>query len=655
MLGAVAKQANQPDITKIEIVTRAFDDPALGEVYSVPREHIDPVTDIVRLPTDNPAYLAKDALEAELAAFEAAFLDYLSRSRRPDVIHAHFADASKVALAARARWAIPVVYTPHSLGREKCGPASSAACGALARRIERERDAIQRVDAIVVSSRDEAERQLDRYSIGCAGRVHRIDPGVFLAEDTGGTGDAEALVDPSFDRPKRPLILAIARPVPKKNLPALIAAYAGHETLRDVANLAILAGQRCDSSGDAVREALRNAILAHGLGGRVALPPTHTAAHVPQLYRLAARRRGVFVNPALHEPFGLTVIEAAAAGLPVVATTSGAPPEVIARLGHGVCVEPTDAIAIGRAMNDVLTSRETWDARSTAATEVGKSFSWNLYAARTAALYRQIADKNSGRVASNVSKLVICDIDGTLTGNGDAARRFARWTVGGHATFAVATGRSISEARRVLSEWGIPEPRIFITSVGSEIWYADGCGRARIDETFSDAIRPGWNGEQVTEILDEVGARPQPDVEQRSFKRSYLGNAVEADRLRRTLHAQGVVARVIASHGDLIDVLPAEAGKAAAMAHVARRLGIAPQDCIAAGDSGNDMCMLREAGAAILPANAWPELRSLRTRGRLVRSAATHADGVLDGLTHLGLTGRASGPIHHARRRESRT
>lgn len=35
--------------------------------------------------------------------------------------------------------------------------------------------------------------------------------------------------------------------------------------------------------------------------------------------------RGVFVNIALQEPFGLTVIEAAAHGVPTVATKNGGP------------------------------------------------------------------------------------------------------------------------------------------------------------------------------------------------------------------------------------------------------------------------------------------------------------------------------------------
>lgn len=45
--------------------------------------------------------------------------------------------------------------------------------------------------------------------------------------------------------------------------------------------------------------------------------------------------QGVFINPALVEPFGLTLIEAAAHGLPMVATKNGGPVDI-----HKVCTLP---------------------------------------------------------------------------------------------------------------------------------------------------------------------------------------------------------------------------------------------------------------------------------------------------------------------------
>ena len=640
VLGAAAEQAKLPRIDRIEIVTRAFDDPVLGVAHARPRERVDAKTEIVRLRTGRADYLKKDDLETELAAIEAAFLAYLAGRRRPDVIHAHFADAACIALAARARWGIPVIYTPHSLGLSKLDAFGGRTSAALDRRVARERRAIAESDAIVVSSRDEAERQLDAYDVACAGRVHRVNPGVRLVGDTGRTDRAEALVDGAFTHPNRPLILAVARPVAKKNLGALVEAYATTPGLGDAANLAIVAGQATDPTGAAVRGDLAARAARHGLVGRFALPPAHDATDVPELYRLAAKRGGVFVNPALHEPFGLTVIEAASARLPVVVTDEGGPREIVAAIGHGACVPPTDVAAIGRACLETVTDRALWATRSAAAARGMGAYDWGRYAARTVDLYDRLARPARTASRRQAGRLLVTDIDGTLTGDRAAAARFATWVGEEWAGFAVATGRSLPEARHVLGAWDLPEPRAFVTSVGSEIWHADGAGRAAPDSAYAEAIAPGWDGDAVTAILAAAGARPQPAVEQRRFKRSYLGDAAEALRLRGVLKEAGLRTRVIASHGALIDVLPAGTGNGAAMRHLARSMGLAERDCIVAGDGGNDVCLRAAAGAAIVPANALRELTAPSADGRLILSRLRHADGVLDGLARLGLTSR---------------
>ncbi len=59
---------------------------------------------------------------------------------------------------------------------------------------------------------------------------------------------------------------------------------------------------------------------------------------------------GVFVNPALTEPFGLTLLEAAATGLPLVATENGGPVDIIGNCGNGLLVDPLDRQAIAAAL-----------------------------------------------------------------------------------------------------------------------------------------------------------------------------------------------------------------------------------------------------------------------------------------------------------------
>lgn len=127
----------------------------------------------------------------------------------------------------------------------------------------------------------------------------------------------------------KPLILTVCRPDKRKNISGLITAFGKDKNLREKANLAIFAGIRTDIQvmPDNEREVLTEILLLmdkYNLYGRMAIPKRHdTQNEVPELYRIAADTKGVFVNAALTEPFGLTLIEAAACGVPVIATDDG--------------------------------------------------------------------------------------------------------------------------------------------------------------------------------------------------------------------------------------------------------------------------------------------------------------------------------------------
>jgi sucrose synthase len=59
-----------------------------------------------------------------------------------------------------------------------------------------------------------------------------------------------------------------------------------------------------------------------------------------ELYRCIADTKGAFVQPALYEAFGLTVIEAMNCGLPTFATNQGGPAEIIVDGISGFHIDP---------------------------------------------------------------------------------------------------------------------------------------------------------------------------------------------------------------------------------------------------------------------------------------------------------------------------
>ncbi|MFV9505985.1 MAG: glycosyltransferase family 4 protein [Oscillochloridaceae bacterium umkhey_bin13] len=73
--------------------------------------------------------------------------------------------------------------------------------------------------------------------------------------------------------------------------------------------------------------------------------------HIPWHNLIALYRKAtIFVMPSLYESFGISIIEAMACGLPVVATTAGAIPEVVEHGVTGLLVPPGDSIALAEAI-----------------------------------------------------------------------------------------------------------------------------------------------------------------------------------------------------------------------------------------------------------------------------------------------------------------
>jgi len=67
----------------------------------------------------------------------------------------------------------------------------------------------------------------------------------------------------------------------------------------------------------------------------------------------------LFVLPSLYEPFGLVVLEAMAAGLPVVASATGGVVEIVEDRNTGILVPPGDSAALARGIADIMEHRET--------------------------------------------------------------------------------------------------------------------------------------------------------------------------------------------------------------------------------------------------------------------------------------------------------
>jgi len=165
--------------------------------------------------------------------------------------------------------------------------------------------------------------------------------------------------------------------VPLKGLVPLLEAVAKLATERDV-ELVVVGHPR---PGGRVAKAIERL----GLHPIVRCVTGITDEELAALYGEAE----VAVVPSLYEGFSLPAIEAMACGVPVVATTGGALPEVVGRDGEtGLLVEPNDpgalAVAIGRVLDDPELGRRLGDAGRE---RVLHRFTWQVTAKGTADCY----------------------------------------------------------------------------------------------------------------------------------------------------------------------------------------------------------------------------------------------------------------------------
>ena len=346
----------------------------------------------------------------------------------------------------------------------------------------------------------------------------------------------------------KPAILAVARPVSKKNLAELIHAFGRSERLRTTANLVLIAGNRDTITGsdeiDANLREMLELIDRYDLYGSVAYPKSHHVHQMAGIYHYAATTGGVFVNPALNEPFGLTLLEAASVGLPVVATNRGGPNDIIGRLRCGTLVTPDDRPGLTTAIEALLTDRHAWAAANRNGAERIALYDWDAHVDRYLGLARGVLAPSRPR-QRRPSRLLATDIDGTLVGCATSLHRFAAWqSRQDDMLYGVATGRSLHAALDVLEAEGAPLPPLMIVNVGSEIyWQRPGSPRYERDTHWDRTIADGWDRATVDRLTAGMGGfERQPAMEQRRHKLSYFVDEGDADErvaaLRHARHGQ---------------------------------------------------------------------------------------------------------------------
>ena len=664
--------SKNPEVSRVNLITRQVIDDRVSEDYAQLEEAIAEDAFIVRIPFGPKRYLSKTKLWPYMDVFVDQCLNYFQRTRTvPDVIHGHYADAGYGGGQLARLLGVPFVFTGHSLGRIKYQRLIESGLTKekiesrynISARIEAEEFALESCSLICTSTHQEVKEQYERYEHYVPERMEVIPPGVDLGafrppKPDDPEPEVGKAINAFLDEPSKPMILAMARPDERKNLEMLVKTYGESPQLQREANLVLIMGCRDDirSLPPGQRTVLTNILTlidVYDLYGKVAYPKQHQSSEVPAIYRLVTGTKGVFVNAAMTEPFGLTLLEAAASGAPIVATNDGGPSDIVANCRNGILVDPFDPKAIEKAlMHALIEPEQCSDWSSNGLENVHRHYSWDRHTERYMRDVKEvlsdfdavpkIARGRRTRRLQRIDRLILADIDNTLTGDEEAMQAFFNLIAETeeHVGFGIATGRRYEDVMELIEEYNMPHPEVLITSVGTEIYYGK---NYTMDKSWQKHIDFRWEPERVREILDGVeGLFVQEAHEQSTYKISYevdFARSPSLKRIRGMLRENGVRAKIILSLGMFLDIIPSRAGAGLAIRHMAYKWGFPLENILVAGDSGNDEAMLSGNTLGVVVGNYSRELERLRKYPRVYFADSHHAAGIIEGIDYYKFLG----------------
>ena len=657
--------AERDDVEQVDLITRRVVDANVSADYAVPVENLSDKARIIRIDAGPEEYISKEQLWDHLDSFMDNLTNWLNeQARMPDLVHSHYADAGYVGVRLANLLGVPLIHTGHSLGRDKRKRLLAKGLSSdeiectynMDRRIDAEEEILANADLVITSTHNEIEVQYGLYNYYDSGRMLVVPPGTDLKffhppQENNEQISFSAQLPRFLNEPDKPLILALSRPDERKNILTLIKVFGESQALQEVANLLIIVGSRDDirDMEAGAQSVLTNILIlidSYDLYGKVAVPKTHNADDVPDIYRLVVSSLGVFINPALTEPFGLTLLEAAASGLPIVATENGGPVDIIKNCKNGELINPLDKSAMTEALLKLLQNKNKWlQAANNGIEGVKKYYSWqahvSTYMERVDGLstqYQPIPRKKLALAARYRDRAIFTDLDRNLVGNTSALKHFTDVIKENRkcVIFGIVTGRRIDSALALMKSHNIPIPDVLISSLGTRIHY----GQSLTEDTYwADHIDHHWSSLRIQRMLTHLpGLEMQSKSEQTPFKVSYHYDPVIAptvEEIVSQLLQKDITANVMLSFGNCLDIVPSRASKGQALRYVAQRLNVPLEQTLVVGGSGVDEDMMRGNTLAVVVGNRQhEELSQLVDQERIYFAGQDHALGIMEAIEY---------------------
>ena len=324
----------------------------------------------------------KESLHSLVPEFTGAVLDRMANGHPADAIHANYWLSGITGHTIKHELDLPLVSTFHTLDRVK---AEVDLADDSEHRSEEEARIIGCSDSVLASCEAEVAQLVRLYDADPT-RVEIVAPGVDHAFFAPGQRRQarRAVALPEDGR----MLLFVGRIQPLKGLDVAICAFAELVERVPDAFLVVVGGPSGPSGAEEVDRIHRLADDL-GLSDRVRWVPPQPHELLSTFYRAA----DVVVVPSRSESFGLVALEAAACGIPVVASAVGGLTSLVDDGRTGFLVEGRDPAAFAAACGDVLVDPTLAADLGRRAAIRARGYTWSIAAARLRRLYADLTSR----------------------------------------------------------------------------------------------------------------------------------------------------------------------------------------------------------------------------------------------------------------------
>lgn len=344
-----------------------------------PVVEVEPGFRVIHVPA-GPVELAKEELPSIVEEFSDWMRNWFEENP-VDVLHANYWLSGVVGHRLAHELDLPLVTTFHTLARVKAEMGDQEPQA----RMDAEALVVACSDVMIANAQVEQQQLIDLYGAD-ADRVEIVAPGVDRAFFSPGARDG---AQKAIGYAGGPLVMFVGRIQPLKGVDVAVEALAG--LANDDAHLMIVGGAS-GQKGAAEVDKIHDLIDTLGLHDRVTFVPPQPHYALSTYYRAA----DVVLMPSRSESFGLVALEAAACGIPVVASAVGGLRTLVQDGETGFLIEGRDPADYSTAIDTILGDAERAAAMGEAAATLAGGYPWSGLAGRLRSIYRELIDGHNG-------------------------------------------------------------------------------------------------------------------------------------------------------------------------------------------------------------------------------------------------------------------